>query len=228
MDLPLKSKFEVAYSFLDKLEKNESELASTRHLLMSSQARMNYTLRQYRQSVTRSTTPDTSLQWYHLIFWQFFLLIALLSGLKEVLFAKSIEKKEVKKDLKYKEAYEKFLKEEKVNFDKINAELNALLIQKNKLENEKSCLNFISYAPYRTKHAIKYMYQCVISGRASTIEQATDCYQNYWIAKDRADLLNEQREEANRQHRETLDALEKIARHQENINDNLEHIRRYG
>ncbi len=225
MNLTLKSDLEKAYNFLKNYEKCEKDMASCDNLLRRSQAKVKYTIRDYRDSLAPKT--DDGIHWYHIYFFAVFLIGSLFLYAVKKLFAKSFEKRELKKDLKYKEEYDVFIKEEKEKVNKLSAELNRLIVKKMELERQKSLLSVVPYAPYRTKEAIKYMYESVARGYSVTIQQAMNRYQKHLIAMDELRQRQEEREENERRYKETRDYLEKIAKQQENINDNLEYIRRH-
>ncbi len=54
-----------------------------------------------------------------------------------------------------------------------------------------------------------------------------DSYKKYNIIVAEAEQKWEERQEAERRHKETLDQLEKIARNQQDINDRIDYLRRY-
>ena len=220
MNLTLKSNLEKAYAFLCEWENCEKNISERNNLLNATKAKLNYTIRDYRKSITPPKNESPLL-----ILLKFFLLPIIL--LFSIIFSKLIEQREIKKDMACKTEYDNFIKENKERVYKLTVELNSLLVKKANLENQKSCLSFISYYGYRNKDAIKYMHALVVQGRCTTIQQAEKAYEKHMAVVCEIEERREEREETERRHRELQNSLDRIASSQEQINDNLEYIRRY-
>ena len=220
MNLKLKADLEKAYAFLSERETYKQNIEWRNNQLKESYAKLHYTLHDYRVAITPQKQQGALYYIALLFLWPFVLWY-------HILFRKSIDKKELEKDLACQEKYDNFIKAERANIDKLNAELRVLQAKKANLERHKDCLSFITYDGYHQKSSVEYMHALVAKGQCNTIEQAMNAYAKHMQVVCEIEERREAREESEKLHRELQNSLDRIARNQENINNNLEHIRRY-
>ncbi len=241
MNLALKLQLGKAYNYLCACEKYERDWGPNQRQLAvyknTYKSMSTITLREYRKSLEFKKEEKFKFEFLYLLF-PVFLVLAIIPFLAKKMFAfikkfflriffPNTEERELKKDAKYEYKYQQHMKELEAKIQSLEAEKKELEVLKRRLDLDKECLSFITFVPWRKKEAVKYFYDVVSNGYCNTIQEAMDSYKEYNIIVAEAEQKWEERQEAERRHKETLDQLEKIARNQQDINDRIDYLRRY-